>query len=103
MLAGCGSGQGGHSVRSASAAARSAPAPAPSYADVESLIAAMAVHGAVCANVDLETGGTVTGEVNPYAECDGATSGDTAILVFTNHADAVAYAHNMIRAGQITG
>lgn len=80
-----------------------APDDARSYADVQALTDAMAAGGASCSNITLSSGGTVTGEVNPFAGCDGTTAGDTAILVFTDHADAVAYAHSMINVGEETG
>ena len=73
-----------------------------SYPDVQSLIAAMA-HGAVCSDVSLNTGSTVSGALNPYAECSGISSGDTAIVMFKNHASAVAYASNMLSTGQSLG
>ena len=69
---------------------------AQSYSSVQSLLAAMTAHGAICSNVSLNYSGSVPGEVNPFAECTGATSGDTAILVFTDHASALAYANSMI-------
>jgi hypothetical protein len=60
----------------------------------------MTAGGALCTNMTSKSGGTVTGEVNPYASCDGATPGDTAILVFTHQADALSYAHRMISTGE---
>ena len=69
---------------------------AQSYPSVASLLAAMAAHGATCSNADIKSGGSVTGEVNPFADCSGASSGDTAITIFTGHPDAVAYANSMI-------
>jgi len=76
---------------------------APSYADVQSLIAAMAVHGAVCSDVSINTGSTVGGALSTYAECSGVSSGDTAIVVFTDHASALAYANNMLSTGEGLG
>jgi hypothetical protein len=74
---------------------------AQSFANTESLIAAMAVHGAVCSGVSFSSGGTVSGERNPYADCSGASSGDTSVLVFTDHASALAYANNQLGVGQV--
>ena len=76
---------------------------APSYADVQSLIAAMAVHGAVCSDVSINTGSTVGGALSTYAECSGVSSGDTAIVMFTDHASALAYANNMLSTGEGLG
>lgn len=75
------------------------PAPtatASSYPDVESLIAAMAVHGAVCSGVTFPSGDAVPGSLPPLADCSGGSQGDTSISVFDNNADALAYAHDMI-------
>jgi hypothetical protein len=38
----------------------------------------------------------VPGVVNPGVGCSGTGQGDTTIIVFTNHPDALAYAHRMI-------
>ena len=85
---------------SASSSAASIGA-ANSYADVQSLIAAMAVHGAVCSDVSINTGSTVGGALSTYAGCSGVSSGDTAIVMFTDHASAVAYAGNMLSTGAV--
>ncbi len=93
-----------HSPGTLAAASSSAPASvAPSYPDVQSLIAAMAVHGAVCSNVSFDTGGAVSGALNPYADCSGISSGDTAIVIFKDHVSAVAYANNMLSTGEGLG
>ena len=85
-------------------AAKSPSAPAAqSYSDAASLLAAMAAHGAVCSGATFNSGGTVPGEVNPYAECGGITGGDTSVLVFTDHASALAYGNDMIRVSQSMG
>ena len=73
----------------------SAPAAA-SYPDVESLVAAMAVHGAVCGNVQF-LASTMPGGLSPHVGCDGVSSGDTSVVVFTDHASALAFAHQMIQ------
>ena len=70
-----------------------------SYADARALAAAMAEGGAPCTNIGFSDGGGVTGEVNPYASCNGDFTGDTAILVFNNHTDALTYAHEMMNVG----
>lgn len=72
---------------------------AQSYPDTASLLAAMAAHGATCSGATLSSGGVVPGEINPYADCSGISNGDTAVLVFTDHASALAYGNHMISAG----
>jgi hypothetical protein len=72
------------------------PPSARSYPDVQSLLAAMAQHGAACSNVSIKTGSTVGGALNTFAECSGTSSGDTAIVIFTDHASAVDYANSML-------
>jgi hypothetical protein len=69
---------------------------AQSYVSTASLLAAMAAHGAVCFGASFRNGGTVSGEVNPFAECSGSSNGDTAVVVFTDHASALAYAQDML-------
>lgn len=63
----------------------------------------MAQGGAVCSDVSLKTGSTVSGALNPFAECSGVSSGDTAIVMVKDHASAVAYASNMLNVGQSLG
>jgi hypothetical protein len=95
-VAGC----GGTASTSTRPAAVVHPTPAASsYSDVESLIAAMAVHGAICAGVTFPAGDSVPGSIPPLAECSGASQGDTSISVFDTHADALAYARNMLAVG----
>ena len=102
-LTACGGGSpkaAAHASLSSSATSSSASlGAAQSYPDVESLIAAMAVHGAVCSDTSINTGSAVSGALSTYAECSGASSGDTAIVMFTDHASALAYANNMLRTG----
>jgi hypothetical protein len=69
---------------------------AQSYSSVQSLLAAMVAHGAPCSAVSIETGSTVGGALSTFAECSGASSGDTAIVMFTDHPDALAYATSMV-------
>jgi len=73
---------------------------AQSYPSVASLLAAMAAHGATCSDVSIKTGSTIGGALNPFADCSGASAGDTAIVMFTDHASALAYANSMISVGQ---
>jgi hypothetical protein len=73
---------------------------AQSYPNVQSLLAAMAAHGATCSNADIKTGSTVNGALSTFAECTGVSSGDTAIVMFTDHAGAVAYANNTLSLSQ---
>ena len=87
---------------SASSSAASIGA-ANSYPDVQSLIAAMAVGGALCSDVSLSSGSTVSGALSRYAGCSGSSSGDTAIVMFKDHASAVAYAGRMLSTGQSLG
>jgi hypothetical protein len=74
-----------------------------SYADVQSLLAAMAQHGAACSDVSVMTGSTVSGSLSTFADCSGVSSGDTAIFMFKNHASAVAYANRILDGGQEFG
>jgi len=46
------------------------------YSNVEALIAAMAVHGAVCSGVNFPNGDTVSGSIAPLADCSGTSSGE---------------------------
>jgi hypothetical protein len=69
---------------------------AQSYSNVQSLLAAMTAHGAPCSAVSIKTGSTVGGALSTFAECSGASSGDTAIVMFTDHPDALAYATSMV-------
>jgi hypothetical protein len=41
-------------------------------------------------------GSTVGGSLNPYIDCTGKSEGDTSIVVFTNHADALAFARRQL-------
>jgi len=88
-----------HSATPTAAAPTATPSPtARSYPNTSSLLAAMVTHGAACTGASFKSGGVVTGEVNPFVSCSGGTSdGDTAILVFTDRADATTYANDMIR------
>ena len=93
-----------HPPGTLAAASSSAPASvAHSYPDVQSLIAAMAVHGAVCSDVSINTGNRRRSAQHPYAGCSGVSSGDTAIVMFTDHASALAYANNMLSTGEGLG
>jgi hypothetical protein len=56
----------------------------------------VAVHGALCSGVSFDSDDSVSGSIAPLAECSGASNGDTPISVFTNHADALAWADQMI-------
>ena len=73
-----------------------------SYPDVESLVAAMAVHGAVCGNVKFFPS-TMPGGLSPHVGCDGISAGDTSVVVFTGHASAVAFARQMIQVSASLG
>jgi hypothetical protein len=84
--------------------ASSAAAPsAAHYADVRDLLAALAQHGVACSDASIDNGSTVNGALNPYADCSGVSSGDTVIVMFQDHADAVAYANSMLNSEQSTG
>jgi len=78
----------------------SAPS-ARSYADVESLLAAMAQNGAMCTDVKASAS-TVDGALTG-ADCSGASSGDTVVVVFKDHTSAVVYANRMLNVGQTLG
>jgi Host cell surface-exposed lipoprotein len=87
---------GGTKIKPAAAPSATPTPTAVSYPTVTSLLAAMSAHGAACSAVSIKSGGTVAGEVNPFADCSGTSNGDTAITIFTDHPDALAYANNMI-------
>ena len=55
-----------------------------------SMLAAMDSRGAVCSGA---------GPAGAFMDCSGASSGDTVIGLFRNHADAVAYADGMVILG----
>jgi hypothetical protein len=87
-----------------SAAKASASKPvAVSYSDAASLLAAMAARGATCSGATFNSGGVVPGEVNPYVECTGISSGDTSVLMFTDHASALAYGNNILNVNLSIG
>jgi hypothetical protein len=91
-----------NSIKPTTTPGTSAPAVpvAQSYPNVQSLLAAMAAHGATCSNASIRTGSTVNGALSTFAECTGVSSGDTAIVMFTDHASAVAYANNTLSLSQ---
>jgi hypothetical protein len=62
----------------------------------------MAAKGAVCTGVSF-TSSSVDGSVGQWVDCSGASNGDTALGVFDNHADAVAYADQMVSTGKQIG
>jgi hypothetical protein len=74
-------------------ASSGAPPPTPAaraYATTTSVLAAMDSKGAVCSGV---------GPAGAFMDCSGASSGDTVIGLFRNHADAMAYADGMVILG----
>ena len=89
-LAACGGGASAHSTPKPHSTAHSAV----SYSNVDSLVAAMAVHGAICGNVQFSLS-TMPGGRSPHVSCDGASAGDTSIIVFTNHGSALGFARGM--------
>ena len=60
------------------------------YPSTTGVLAAMNRKGVVCQDV---------GPAGAFMDCSGASSGDTVIGMFGNHADAVAYADSMIILG----
>ncbi len=92
-----------NSIKPAAAPSTTPTPTAVSYPTVTSLLAAMAAHGATCSAVSIKTGSTVNGALSTFAECSGVSSGDTAIVMFTDHADAVAYANSMISLNEPLG
>jgi hypothetical protein len=85
----------------AAPSATTSPTPvAQSYTSVQSLLAAMAAHGATCSNPDIKTGSTVAGALSTFAECSGVSSGDTAVVMFTDPASALAYANGILSLNQ---
>jgi hypothetical protein len=97
-LAACGTPK----PQSAPAHSTAAHTSAVSYRDVESLVAAMAVHGAVCGNVQF-TSSTMPGGLSPHVGCDGISSGDTSVVVFTDHGSALTFARNLIQSDSSLG
>jgi hypothetical protein len=87
LLAGAGTG-------AALATGASGPPPpiptAHAYASSTGVLAAMDSKGAVCSGA---------GPAGQFMDCSGASSGDTVIGMFNNHADAVAYADGMVTLG----
>jgi hypothetical protein len=71
--------------------AASPPIPAAhAYASPTAVLAAMDRKGVVCSGV---------GQAGQFADCSGASDGDTVIALFSDHANAVAYADGMIILG----
>jgi hypothetical protein len=68
---------------------RAIPA-AHAYSATTGVLAAMNSKGVVCQDA---------GPAGAFMDCSGASSGDTVIGMFGNHADAVAYADSMIILG----
>jgi hypothetical protein len=69
------------------------PRPTPTaraYASTTGMLAAMDGNGAVCSG---------QGPAGAFMDCSGASSGDTVIGLFRNHADAVGYADSMVILG----
>jgi hypothetical protein len=98
FAAACGSATGpspSPPTASSSKAAKAAAAVKPEFTDVESLLAALAVHGAPCTAVTF-VNGTVPGGINPYADCTGVRAGDTAVSMFSSHSSALAYARQQM-------
>jgi hypothetical protein len=103
-LAACGGGA--PAAHHAAASSKPAAAVARSYPDAPSLIAAMAVGGAICRGVRFHSGSAVPGAQSVFAGCSGSSNGDTTIEVFgmqsgaiLAHANAVAYADRMVAVG----
>ena len=78
------------------ALASRSPAPPPdiptarAYASATGVLAAMDRRGVVCSGV---------GQAGQFADCSGASDGDTVIGLFSDHANALAYAQGMIILG----
>jgi hypothetical protein len=61
-----------------------------SYPSALGVLAAMDRRGVVCSGV---------GQAGQFADCSGVTDGDTVVGMFSDHADAVAYADGMVTLG----
>jgi hypothetical protein len=93
----------GAATHKATPTAASTPTPtAQSYPSTAALLAAMTAHGASCPGVKFSSGGTRAGEVNPFATCNSGGQGNTVIIVFKTHDEALGYANSMISVGQST-
>jgi hypothetical protein len=68
---------------------------ASSFTDVESLLADMGVHGAVCAGVTFKQP-NIAGARGLIVECSGSSNGDTSMSMFDNHVDALAWSSSML-------
>jgi hypothetical protein len=69
----------------------SRPIPAAhAYASTTGVLAAMDRNGVVC---------SLAGPAGQFTDCSGASAGDTVIGMFSDHADAVAYADGMVALG----
>jgi hypothetical protein len=101
-LAACGGGALMHGTAKPSPKPHSTAIASVSYRDVQSLVAAMAVHGAVCGNVQFVSS-TMPGGLSPHVGCDGASSGDTSVVVFTDHGSALTFARLQIQENSTLG
>ena len=78
------------------ALASRSPAPPPdiptarAYASATGVLAAMDRRGVVCSGA---------GQAGQFADCSGTSDGDTVIGLFSDHANALAYAEGMIILG----
>jgi hypothetical protein len=102
IIGGIASATGGTKIKPTATSSPTTPAhvTARSYPNVASLLAAMAVRGAICSGATFKSGSTADGALSNFVDCSGTSAGDTAIVLFTNHAEAVAYAQSMISVGQ---
>jgi hypothetical protein len=101
-LAACGGGAPVHGTAKPLPKPHSTAIASVSYRDVQSLVAAMAVHGAVCGNVQFVSS-TMPGGLSPHVGCDGASSGDTSVVLFTDHGSALTFARLQIQANSTLG
>jgi hypothetical protein len=80
----------GAALASGSSAAPPVIPAARAYPSAVSVLAAMDSKGAVCSGA---------GQAGQFADCSADSNGDTVIGLFSNHADALAYADGMITLG----
>ena len=66
------------------------------YANARAVLSALAAVHLPCRQVSWVSDGTVPGSLSPYADCSGASQGDTSITVFRSHASALAFARQVL-------
>jgi hypothetical protein len=91
---------GGGSSASPTVVATTPPADGGSYADAAAVLAALAAGGAPCATPSPVSNPTAAGATSMVgcfsSQAAGGASSDSVVVVFDNHADALAFAQGML-------